>query len=57
MLRWALLFLIVSLVAAALGFTNVAAAAGGIARVLFFVFIAVFLVLLVIGLVGGETFL
>ena len=35
MLRWAILFLIVGLVAGALGFTGIAGVATGIARILF----------------------
>jgi uncharacterized membrane protein YtjA (UPF0391 family) len=33
----------------------VATAAAGIAKLLFFVFLAIFLVLLIVGLVGGST--
>ena len=39
MLRWALLFFLISLVAAALGFTDIAAGAASIAKVLFAVFL------------------
>lgn len=49
MLRWALFFFIVSIVAAAFGFTGIAAAAGGIARILFFIVVVLFLVFLVLG--------
>ena len=48
MLRWALLCFLISLVAAALGFTDIAAGAASIAKVLFFVFLAIFLILLVL---------
>lgn len=50
MLRWAFIFLILGLVAAALGFTNVAGASIDIAKVLFFVFIAIFAVMAILGL-------
>lgn len=50
MLRLALLFLVVGLIAGLLGFSGVAGAAVGIAKGLFFLFVAAFLVLLVIGL-------
>ncbi len=50
MLRWALLFLILGLVAGALGFTGVAGASIAIAKVLFFIFIAIFLAMLILGL-------
>src|ERR1700730_13809961 len=47
MLRWALGFFIVALVAALLGFTGVAVAAAGIAKILFYLFLILFLVTLV----------
>jgi uncharacterized membrane protein YtjA (UPF0391 family) len=43
MLRWALGFFIVALIAAVLGFTGIAVAAAGIAKILFFVFLVLFL--------------
>jgi len=54
MLKWALIFLVVALVAAALGFGGIAGAAMGIAKLLFFVFIALFVIALVMGLVAGR---
>jgi uncharacterized membrane protein YtjA (UPF0391 family) len=50
MLRWALVFLIIGLVAGLLGFTSIAGAAIGIAQILFFLFLALFLIFLVLGL-------
>ena len=50
MLYWALVFLIVAIVAAIFGFGNIAAGATTIAQVLFFVFLVVFLVSLIGGL-------
>lgn len=50
MLRWAFLFLVFGLIAAMLGFTGVAGASIGIAKFLFFLFVAIFLVLMVLGL-------
>ncbi len=50
MLRWALIFLVIGLIAGLLGFTGVAGASIAIAKTLFFVFIVIFLVLLVLGL-------
>jgi len=47
MLYWALLFLIVAIVAGALGFGGVASTATGIAKVLFVIFLIVFLVMTV----------
>jgi len=50
MLNWAFMFLIIALVAGALGLGGVAGAAAGIARVLFGIFIVLFLIGLVLGL-------
>ena len=49
MLSWSALFLIIALIAAALGFGGIAGTAVGIAKVLFFVFIVLFLVSLIFG--------
>jgi uncharacterized membrane protein YtjA (UPF0391 family) len=48
-LRWALVLLLVAGIAALLGFSNVAGAALEIARVLFFLFVLAFLVIVVLG--------
>jgi len=50
MLRWALAFLVMALVAGLFGFGLIANTAIGIAEILFFVFIVLFLVSLVAGL-------
>ena len=55
MLRWAVGFFIVALIAAAFGFLGVATAAVGIARLLFYVFLILFLVSLVSGLVRRNA--
>jgi uncharacterized membrane protein YtjA (UPF0391 family) len=47
MLRWALGFFIITLIAALLGFTGIAIAAAGIAKILFYLFSILFLVALV----------
>ena len=44
MLNWALTFLVVALIAAVLGFTGIAVAAAGIAKLLFIVFLVLFVV-------------
>jgi uncharacterized membrane protein YtjA (UPF0391 family) len=54
MLRWALIFLVVSLVAALFGFTGIAATAAGIAKVLFYIFLVLFLIALITGLAVGN---
>jgi uncharacterized membrane protein YtjA (UPF0391 family) len=51
MLRYAVVFFIVALIAAAFGFLGIAAAAVGIARLLFYVFLILFLISLIGGLV------
>jgi uncharacterized membrane protein YtjA (UPF0391 family) len=47
MLYYALVFLLVAIVAAVLGFGGVAVVSAGIAKILFFVFIVLFLVSLI----------
>lgn len=54
MLRWALIFLIVALIAAALGFTDVAAASAGIAKIIFFIFVLLFALVVLGGLFLGS---
>jgi uncharacterized membrane protein YtjA (UPF0391 family) len=50
MLRWALAFFIIAIVAAIFGFGGIALAAAGIAKILFFIFLVLFLVALLSGL-------
>jgi uncharacterized membrane protein YtjA (UPF0391 family) len=54
MLQWALVFLVLGLIAALLGFTSIAGASIGIAKILFFVFLAIFAVMLIMGLGRGR---
>lgn len=54
MLGWALFFFIIALVAALFGFTGIAVGAAAIAKILFFLFIVVFLITLVMGLIGRR---
>lgn len=54
MLGWALTFLVVALIAGVLGFTSIAGAAIGVAKILFFVFLVLFVVSLVMHLVRGR---
>ncbi|HEY4494350.1 MAG TPA: DUF1328 domain-containing protein [Candidatus Paceibacterota bacterium] len=51
MLKWSIIFLVVALVAALFGFTTIAGAAIGFAKVLFYIFLVLFLV----SLIGGMT--
>jgi uncharacterized membrane protein YtjA (UPF0391 family) len=49
MLRWAILFLIVALIAAIFGFGGIAADAAWFAKILFFIFLILFVISLVMG--------
>jgi uncharacterized membrane protein YtjA (UPF0391 family) len=54
MLKWALIFFLISIVAGFFGFSGVSAAAAGIAKVLFFIFLGLFIAVLVFALVTGA---
>lgn len=49
MLRLALFFLVVSIIAAIFGFGGIAVASAGIAKVLFYIFLAIFVISLLLG--------
>jgi len=49
MLSWAIMFLIVALIAAVFGFGGIAEGASSIAQILFFVFLVLFVVSLLMG--------
>ena len=49
MLRWAIGFFIIALIAAILGFGGIAMAAAGMAKILFYIFVVLFLA----ALLGG----
>ena len=51
MLRWAIIFFVVAIVAAVLGFGGIAGAASGIATILFYIFIVLFVIGLIMHLV------
>jgi len=50
MLRLAILFLLIGIVAAVLGFTSIAGASFAIAKIFAFLFLVLFLIFLVIGM-------
>lgn len=54
MLKWAIIFFALSLIAGVLGFTNVATSARSIAKVFFFIAVIVFLIVLVFGVMLGT---
>ncbi|HSB64625.1 MAG TPA: DUF1328 family protein [Thermoanaerobaculia bacterium] len=53
MLRAALTFLVIGLIAALLGFTTIAGASIAIAKFFAFLFLALFVILLIAALLGG----
>jgi uncharacterized membrane protein YtjA (UPF0391 family) len=55
MLKWALFFFVISIVAGLFGFTGISVATASIARILFFLFLVVFLVFLVLALMAGRA--
>lgn len=54
MLKWAIIFFAISVVAGVLGFTGVASTTRTIAKVLFFIAIAIFLIVLIFGVMLGT---
>ncbi len=55
MLTWALIFFIVAIISAVLGFSGLAAGAAGIAKILFWAFLAIALVIGITHLVRGGV--
>ena len=54
MLKWAMVFFVATLVAALFGFTGIISVASGIASLLFFIFLAIFIVLLILYAFGSK---
>jgi uncharacterized membrane protein YtjA (UPF0391 family) len=54
MIKWAIVFAIISIVAGLFGFTGIAADSAAVAKILFFIALAIFVVLLVLGLFVGK---
>jgi len=52
MLYWALVFFIISIIAAVFGFTGIAVAAAGVAKILFYLFLILFIIALIFGMRG-----
>lgn len=55
MLGWSITFLIIALVAALFGFGGIASASAGIAKIIFFIFIVLWLIALVAGAIRGRA--
>ncbi|HLH01078.1 MAG TPA: DUF1328 domain-containing protein [Bryobacteraceae bacterium] len=47
MLYWALMFLLVAILAAVFGFTGISIVAAGVAKILFFIFLVLFVISLI----------
>jgi uncharacterized membrane protein YtjA (UPF0391 family) len=54
MLRWAVTFLVIGLIAALFGFTGIAGASFAIAKIFAFIFLALFFILLILGMAGAR---
>jgi uncharacterized membrane protein YtjA (UPF0391 family) len=54
LLKWAFMFFVIALIAAAFGFTGIAAGAESIAKILFYLFLGIFVVLLIAGIIVGR---
>ena len=55
MLKWALIFAILAVLCGVFGFNGAESAFAGLAKILFFIAVAIFLVLLVLGLLAGRA--
>lgn len=54
MLIWALIFLVIAIIAGMFGFRQVAGVSMQISKILFFLFIIIFIVFLILGLSAGA---
>ncbi|MHA7850111.1 DUF1328 domain-containing protein [Roseovarius sp.] len=54
MLGWALTFLVIALIAGAFGFGGIATTSAGIAQILFFIFLALFVIAMVVRALKGR---
>jgi len=54
MMKWALIFLVVGLILGAMGFGGIGGAFVGIAKILFFVALALFVIFLILGVVAAK---
>ena len=54
MLKWALIFLVISLVAGVFGFTGIAAGSAAVAKFLFGIFLVLFVIFLLAGVFIGK---
>lgn len=54
MLKWAIIFLVISLVAGFFGFTNIAAGAARVSKLLFVLALALFVLFLILAFTAGQ---
>ena len=54
MIKWAIVFAVISVIAAIFGFTGISADSAAVAKMLFFIAVAIFVVFLIAGLVVGK---
>ena len=55
MLKWAIVFFLISVVAGVFGFTDIAAGTQAVAKVLFGMFLLLFLIILIFGVLAGVA--
>jgi uncharacterized membrane protein YtjA (UPF0391 family) len=54
MIKWAIIFALISVVAGIFGFSGISADSAAIAKILFYIALAIFVVLLLVGLFVGK---
>lgn len=55
MIKWAIIFAVIALVAGLFGFTGIAVGAAGIAKILFMVFLGLCVIALIMGLTATKA--
>lgn len=54
MFKWALIFAVIAIIAAVFGFGGIAGASAGIAKLLFFIGLAIVALFIILGIVGAK---
>jgi len=57
LLKWALIALVISVLAGAFGYTKLEHGAAKVAKLLFFIFLLIFILILLAAVLGGEAIL
>ena len=55
LLRWALVCLVIAIIAGLLGFTNIAGASMDVAKILFWIFLVGVVILFLLGIIAGRA--